>query len=202
MSLRMDARLRSWLQIVEIVGEEGWALDDVLDDGSGVLFRDTSQNQVFEAPLDRSVPPRLVTTVPAGLDQVHASPDGKWIAYNTRAPASEVFIVPRSGTGGRWQVSSAGGVQPIWRGDSREIYYLDPLGRLNAVSVDAAQLQFRLGTPRILFQTNLQGVPDGIESYRATADGQRFLFRRSGAPRPTAIRVIVNWPALLEAPKP
>ena len=51
-----------------------------------------------------------------------------------------------------WQISTSGGVQPEWRGDGRELFYLDPAGTLMAVDIDAAP-GFEAGTPRRLFHT-------------------------------------------------
>ena len=51
-----------------------------------------------------------------------------------------------------WQISTSGGVQPEWRDDGRELFYLDPAGTLMAVDIDAAP-GFEAGTPRRLFHT-------------------------------------------------
>jgi hypothetical protein len=54
------------------------------------------------------------------------------------------------------QISTDGRMQPLWRGDSRELSYLSPQGQLMAVELGAggtAALEPR--TPRVLFQTRL-----------------------------------------------
>src|SRR5204863_1140353 len=52
------------------------------------------------------------------------SPDGRWIAYaSDETGQREVFVVPVSGTGGKWQVSTVGGTTPRWRADGRELLY-------------------------------------------------------------------------------
>ena len=110
-------------------------------------------------------------------------------------------MIPRHGADtGRWQVSTDGGLQPIWRGDGREIFYLDRLGRLMAVSVAGTDTEPRLGTPQPLFALGLRTVNGQVEQYRVTADGQRFLVKVpvESSPSANAIRVIVNWPALLQ----
>ena len=97
------------------------------------------------------------------------------------------------GTGERWQVSSAGGVQPRWRGNGRELFYLAPDGSMMSVAIAPGQAFVPLA-PRRLFS-----VPEGLGSpildeYGVTADGQRFLvaepIRARGTP---PINVIVNW---------
>jgi len=42
----------------------------------------------------------------------HLSPDGRWIAYED---GGEVVAVPYPLSGGKWQISSAGGRRPRWR---------------------------------------------------------------------------------------
>jgi Tol biopolymer transport system component len=129
-------------------------------------------------------------------DQARFSPDGKWIAYNDlESGRFEVFVVPFPPTGERWTISTSGGVQPEWRADGRELFFLDPLGTLMAVDIRETP-RFEPGSPRPLFRTRLEGDSD-IEEYRVTADGQRFLLRVpvGGSVRTT---LVLNWPALLK----
>ena len=117
-------------------------------------------------------------TVPAAgdiIDECHFSPDGKWLAYNSDASGrQEIYVTRLPGTGERWQVSSAGGVQPRWRGNGRELFYLAPDGSMMCVAIAPGQAFVPLA-PRRLFS-----VPEGLGSpildeYGVTADGQRFL---------------------------
>jgi dipeptidyl aminopeptidase/acylaminoacyl peptidase len=138
---------------------------------------------------------QVVVRTSTHTDQARFSPDGKWIAYNaTESGREEVFVVPFPPTGERWQISTFGGVQPEWRGDGRELFYLDPSGTLMAVDIRATS-SLEAASPRPLFETRLQ-LSSEIEEYRVTADGQRFLLRVpvGGATRTTLIQ---NWPALL-----
>ena len=49
----------------------------------------------------------------------------------------EVYVRPFPDVeGGRWQVSTAGGVKPLWAPDGRELFYLALGGRLMAVRPD------------------------------------------------------------------
>ncbi len=53
------------------------------------------------------------------------SPDGKWIAYwPDESGRNEVYVRPRSGAAGRWQISNRGGTMPRWVLDD-EIAYLN-----------------------------------------------------------------------------
>lgn len=72
-------------------------------------------------------------------DQSRMSPDGRWVAYNSsESGRPEVYVVPFPPTGDRFQVSPHGGVQPIWRSDSRELFFLVQATRPAGHRVDRA----------------------------------------------------------------
>jgi hypothetical protein len=109
-----------------------------------------------------------------------------------------VYITSFPSSGERVQVSSNGGVQPVWRRDGRQLYYLDPKGALCSVPID---LSGKVGTPRQLFTTGLKESSPWIEQYAASPDGRSFLVLDPVETKaPDRIGVIVNWPALLRAP--
>ncbi len=99
----------------------------------------------------------------------------------------------------QWLISTGGGVQPIWRSDGKELFYLGLDGSLYAVGIEADGAQLKSSTPRTLFKTPLRDFSANVEQYRATADGQRFLFKVPvGDDTQPPLRVIMNWPGLLE----
>jgi hypothetical protein len=116
---------------------------------------------------------------------------------------AEVFVesLPTEAGGSRsarkWQISTSGGANPVWRGDGKEIFYLALDGKMMSVPVESGENSFRPGTPKPLFQTSL--APGGLRQYDVTRDGKRFLLN---VPMPVTgeepITVIVNWPKLLE----
>lgn len=100
-------------------------------------------------------------------------------------------------TGEKQQVSPNGGVQPVWRKDGRELYYLGLDGTLNAVTVALEGTRVKLGQPRPLFKAPIGPLRPEIEQY-ATNDGQRFLFLTPVARQQRPIDVIINWPAAIK----
>jgi serine/threonine protein kinase/Tol biopolymer transport system component len=133
------------------------------------------------------------------------SPDGRWLLYSsTQTGSREVFIesMPAQmggpAAGAKKQVSIAGGTQPVWRADGKEIFYLATGGKLMAVSVDASPFGLQLGKPQSLFQTRLEF--DLISrQYDVAPDGKRFLLAQPlEGSASVPITVIVNWPALLK----
>jgi len=76
-------------------------------------------------------------------------------------------------TGGRWQVSTKGGVQPQWRSDGEELYFIAPDKRLMAAEMKVAGSGLEVREPVALVQTRvtgLQGNPHGWQ-YFATPNG-------------------------------
>jgi Tol biopolymer transport system component len=52
------------------------------------------------------------------------SPDGHWLAYESdESGRPEVYVQPYPGLGGKWQVSTDGGLEPVWNRDGRELFY-------------------------------------------------------------------------------
>ena len=100
-----------------------------------------SSSDVWMVPLDgRGKPTRLLGSdfqefLPA------LSPDGKWLAYvSSETGRPEVYVRSFPDDDGKWQVSTAGGTEPRWRGDSKELFYLEraQLGSLMSVGVSTA----------------------------------------------------------------
>ena len=126
------------------------------------------------------------------------SPAGKWLAYqNNESGRSEIYLTPFPAGGAKWQVSTGGGVDPRWRGDGKELYFLDPTDSLMAVDVDSSGPAPRLGIPHMLFQA--VGVQRQVGTYVVTPDGKKFLVNRGSAKQGTEpITLIQNWPAELK----
>ncbi len=99
--------------------------------------------------------PLALADTPANEDQGQFSPDGRWVAYTSNESGlSEIYVIPFPPTpnGGRWMVSRGGGVQPRWRRDGRELFYISPDWTMMAVPVNSTPV-FHAGTPQALFNT-------------------------------------------------
>jgi eukaryotic-like serine/threonine-protein kinase len=143
--------------------------------------------------------PRVAETDTMG----QLSPDERWLAYATNAsglfqvmvqPFAPAFEKPLAA---KWQISMAGGAQPRWRGDGKELYYMAPDGKLMAVEVKATLDTFEHGTPQALFRSPADAPTGAVSwSYVPSPDGNRFLIRTpSGAAAESPVlTVVVNWP--------
>jgi hypothetical protein len=128
------------------------------------------------------------------------SPDGRWLAYASNESGQwEVYVTPFPGPGGKWQVSSAGGLYPSWRSDGREIIYQDALGQVVAVAVAAGDGTFELGAADALFEVAPSAPPGhgGVVNFAASSDAQDFVVvSKLAVERPRAFSLLTNWTAL------
>ncbi len=95
---------------------DGWT-----PDGTHVVAR-TMGREVFVIPVLGDVRPRMVADTPYSEDETHVSPDGRWISFNSNESGTfDVYVAAFPSFTSKRQVSKGGGVQPLWRGDGREI---------------------------------------------------------------------------------
>jgi Tol biopolymer transport system component/predicted Ser/Thr protein kinase len=119
------------------------------------------------------------------------SPDGRWLAYSSdESGHNEIYVVPYPGPGGKWQISSDGGREPLWNRNGRELFFRNG-NKMMATPIDT-QHGFSAGTPKMLFQGQYVTLANSTPNYDVTADGQKFLMLKSTV-QPTQINVIVNW---------
>jgi Tol biopolymer transport system component/tRNA A-37 threonylcarbamoyl transferase component Bud32 len=141
--------------------------------------------------------------VESPFDKIHGriSPDGRWIAYATNDSGMYQIVVQSfpDPNGGKWTITAQGGVEPKWRRDGRELYYLAFDGKLMAVPVKGDRT-FEAGTPTPLFETGLTVTRPSASRdrrYDVSADG-RFLIVSPIQSAAAPVTVIVNWTAGLE----
>jgi eukaryotic-like serine/threonine-protein kinase len=141
---------------------------------------------------DRKPSPFLRTRFNEYQGQV--SPDGRWIAYaSDDSGVPEVYVQPFPKPGMKQRISVAGGSEPKWRRDGRELFYLTADQNLMALEVKSGT-DFEAGIPRRLFQTHVAGV--ARNHYAVATDGQRFLFDTISDPKGLEpITVVLNWTA-------
>ena len=174
-------------------------LDDFSPNGDYFLYHINGKPEIWAFPLEGDREPILAASSLSGqLDQSQFSPDGCWIAYNTdESGRNEVEVVPFPRTGEEWPISKGGGMQPTWRGDGRELYFLSPDGWLMAVAIRASE-SFEYGEPKRLFKTQVS-PNSGMEQYAPDPKGEKFLFVKPTADSAAApFTVILNWTELLK----
>jgi Tol biopolymer transport system component len=124
------------------------------------------------------------------------SPDERWLAYTSpESGRSEVYVVPFPMASRRWPVSTAGGTQPRWRRDGKELFYAGRDNRLMAVTIDASGRDLKIGEPQPLFEAR----PVGARSFYDVSPDGRFLVNvvRADSASPS-ITLVQNWTAALK----
>jgi len=137
------------------------------------------------------------------------SPDGRWLAYASNESGTwEVYVRPFPDVNARRvQVSQAGGDEPRWAHNGRELFYRKGVGALVAATVVPAAT-FTLGPQAVLFDASqyiIVGNHDA-RSYDVAPGDQRFVFMRRVAPTGDAtaasmdkLVLVTNWAAEVQA---
>jgi len=126
------------------------------------------------------------------------------VAYQSNESGpTEIYVrrfVPPGGTDteaaamAQTQVSTAGGIHPVWRGDGTELYYLNPAGSMMAVPITVTRATLEPGVPVVLFPTRIYGGGVDVQQGRQydVDRGGRFLVNTllsTSAP----ITLLMNW---------
>jgi dipeptidyl aminopeptidase/acylaminoacyl peptidase len=110
------------------------------------------------------------------------SHDGKWIAFGSdQMGHSEIYVQPFPGSGNATPVSTAGGTQPRWRGDGRELFYIALDGWMTAVPtvLGSDGHTVDVGAPVRLFPSRIaqRGIAQ-THLHAVAHDGQKFSSSR------------------------
>ncbi len=146
-------------------------------------------------PLDGKEKPYALLSTEFFEGQPRFSPDGKWLGYiSNRTGRFEVYVDGFGGSNrGRWQISTAGGIQPRWRKDGRELCYLAADGNIMSVPIETVAGALKAGSPKALFRTSQLGTAASMH-VDMTPDAQRFLLhRQADSGQPESITVVLNW---------
>jgi hypothetical protein len=170
-------------------------VEDWSPDGRFLLTHDTKTLSIL--PLTGDGKPEAVYSSSFLKDEFHLSPDGHLIAYGeNRTGKWEIMIASFPSFHYINQVSLAGGTQPRWRGDGRELFFLDYEGKMMSATVERGSPP-KIGIPRKLFSTEL--VPDPtVNQYAVSKDGLKFLVLEPRKGFLESYSAILNWPASLQ----
>jgi len=166
-----DGKLLAFLEVNPTTGYDIWVL----------RLGDRKAEPFLRTPSNESVP--------------RFSPDGRWISYvSDESGRYEIYIQPYPGPGGKRQVSTEGGTEPMWNPNGRELFYRSA-DKMMAVEV-TTQPSFAAGKPRMLFEGRYEPTALTNPNYAVSPDGERFLMLKSAEQAeeaPTQINVVLNW---------
>jgi serine/threonine-protein kinase len=120
------------------------------------------------------------------------SPDSRQVAYvSGESGQSEVYVRPYPGPGGRVQVSSGGGAEPMWSRDGHRLFYA--AGRRMMAATLSPSPNVRVLARDSLFVGQWFGEFSGA-SYDVAADGRRFLMLQTGDAQVPLV-IALDWAA-------
>jgi serine/threonine-protein kinase len=98
---------------------------------------------------------------------------------------------------GKWQVSTSGGLHPVWSKRGDELFFRGG-DAVSVVRVSATGSSFSASAPRKLFDDRFEGDNENHPNYDVSIDGQRFIMLKPALAASTAsesaqVVVVQNW---------
>ena len=173
--------------------------EDISTDGRSLVFLQDAATtaDIWLMPLDGKRQPKPWLRSPFNERNPRFSPDGRWIAYDSdESGTREIYVALTDGAGEKKRISPAGGREPRWRRDGKELFYVAPDDSLVSVPITLG------GEPAGGDGRSPLPVGDRDPELRRSPDGSRFLVSTPVEKSPESpIRVIVNWDAAMKREK-
>jgi Tol biopolymer transport system component len=180
-----------------------WAQTRETRDGKWVLgrrsFFEAGSGDIYAVRKGDSTLVPLVTSPAVELEPV-VSPDGRWLAYTSdESGVPEIYVRPFPDAGSaRWQVSTAGGTDPVWSHSGKELFYRGAQDAMMTVAVRPGAT-FAFEQPKTLFSTANYVAVTPVQSFDVSPDDKRFVFLRETSPNErNELIVVQNWTQEME----
>ncbi len=120
------------------------------------------------------------------------SPDGRWLAYESNESGRfEIYVVGYPDAEALRQISTDGGISPLWGPSGRELYYRNG-DKMMAVELDTTA-GFTVARPRVLFEAEF-AFANRLRDYDIAPDGKRFLMiQLPPEAAHSQLEVVVQW---------
>ena len=103
------------------------------------------------------------------------SPDGRWLSYESSETGHfEVYVQPYPGPGGKWQISTGGGLFPKWSRNGKELFYRTLDSKIMVVTYTASGDSFRADKPQLWSPSQFADLGTGTYTFDLHPDGKRF----------------------------
>jgi eukaryotic-like serine/threonine-protein kinase len=169
-------------------------------DGRVLAFSEndpTTGWDIWVLKLDGERKPQPFLQTPFNEGAPTFSPDGHWLAYQSdESGRQEIYVRPFPGPGGKWQISTEGGTEPMWARGGRELFYRN--GDKMMVAAIETKPVFGAAKPKLLFEGLYERgiISFSIEqNYDVSPDSQRFLMIKGSEQESVAtqLNVVLNW---------
>jgi eukaryotic-like serine/threonine-protein kinase len=181
-------------------------------DGRFIVYSENdpkTKNDIWVLPMDGGADRKPAPFLHSEFNEIlgQLSPDGRWMAYTSdKTGHREVYVVSFPAGEGETRISIAGGEQPRWRGDGKEMFFVAADAKMMSVAVKAGlssgagnKASFEPAAPQPLFEAHLPGPGRMLMfEYDVTTDAKRFLLDSEvpGSASAPPLNVIVNWDAV------
>jgi len=150
--------------------------------------RPATRSDVVVVPATGGGDPRVYVNSPFNETDGAISPDGRWLVYaSDESGRFELYLDAFPTPGQRARLTAAGGAEPRWSGDGREIFFR------RGSEIHVVRPRLTGGVPEALSSERLFDAGAEVLSFDADRDAQRFLLNLpapDSAPKP--MTVIVN----------
>ena len=149
------------------------------------VFPGAAKCVVEEAPWNRPSEIRVLISTNFCDDWGTVSPDGQWIAYQSDLSGrSEIYVERYPDLGGRQQISTEGGVRPVWSRDGNTLYFSSNNYRQMLAVRVASGPTLKVSKAQVALQFEggpLAGVA-GARPYDVSPDGKFYIIRAGQTP--------------------
>jgi eukaryotic-like serine/threonine-protein kinase len=175
-------------------------------DGRLLLFREVAAEKngpdIYVRAMEGDPASKPLMVTPFDEQNAELSPDGRWLAYQSlESSDAEIHVRPFPAVeNGHWQISTNGGLQPLWARNGRELFYFDSSRRhIMGISVEPGST-FAASNPQVVIDLGDAGAVNGAlgRTYDISPDGQRFLVilplpRTTDGTSAPQVNVVLNW---------
>jgi Tol biopolymer transport system component len=180
-----------------------YAPNSVSPDGKTLALHAGGVNgDVWILPLEGDhVPKSLIAVTGSNQEHAYFSPDGRWIVYRSgETGQAEIYVQPFPPTGSKYQITTTGGLSPLWSPDGKQIFYVEAKdgfsGQLMSVNV-SREPSFSFANPMRLPIDRIAVRAANVRMYDITPDGKEFLVTLTGTdtekPAQPQVHITLNW---------
>jgi len=167
-------------------------------DARNVVYQlDTTGADIYYRSVTGDTTPHVVSNAAKAIETMpRVSPDGRWAAFTTdESGRQEVVVQPFPAPGGRVQVSTRGGSEPVWSPDGKRLFYRGD-GHLMAARLNTTE-GFAVVARDTMFADTYQFAGNPHANYDVMADGSHFVFLKAASEG--AMIVATNWTSVVRS---